>query len=60
MALSLLELALADGAIDPLIRCHHAACLKILGLFVEAEKAYWDILREHPEAVEATQGLRAL
>lgn len=66
MALSLIETALANetarasGEIDPQVRCHHAACLKILGRFVEAEKAYWNILREHPESVEATQGLRAL
>ncbi len=60
IALSLIELALADGAIDPLCRCHRAACLKILGRYVEAEKAYWDILREHPEFVDVTQGLRAL
>ncbi len=60
MALSLFELALAGGAIYPLIRCHHAAYLKFLGRFAEAEKAYWDILWEHPEAVEATQGLRVI
>ncbi|MDP6476142.1 MAG: hypothetical protein QF449_06070 [Alphaproteobacteria bacterium] len=60
IALSLIEAALADGAIDPLYRCHHAACLKILGRYAEAEKAYWDILREHPGSVDATQGLRAL
>ena len=60
IALSLIELALAGGAIDPLFRCHYAACLKTLGRFAETEKAYWDILREHPDTVEATQGLRAL
>ncbi len=60
IALSLIELALADGAIDPLYRYHHAACLKIIGRFAEAEKFYWEILREHPESVEAMQGLRAL
>ncbi len=60
IALSLIEMALADGAIDPIYRCHHAACLTILGRYPEAEKAYWDVLREHPETIEATQGLRAL
>ena len=60
MALSLIELALAGGAADPLYRCHHASCLKTLSRFAEAEKAYWNILREHPDTVEATQGLRAL
>ncbi|MDP7640869.1 MAG: hypothetical protein QGI52_00285 [Alphaproteobacteria bacterium] len=60
IALSLIESAIADGAIEPHYRCHHAACLKILGRYGEAEKAYWDILRQHPGCVEATQGLRAL
>ena len=60
IALSLIEIALAEGAIDPIYRCHHAACLKILGRFAQAEKSYWDILREHPDFAEATQGLRAL
>ncbi len=60
IALYLIELALIDGAIEPLYRCHHATCLNILGRHVEAEKAYWDILREHPGSIEATQGLRAL
>jgi hypothetical protein len=60
IALSLIEIALAAGAVDPLYRCHHASCLKILGRFRQAEKLYWEILREHPETVEATQGLRAL
>ncbi|HJN61638.1 MAG TPA: hypothetical protein QF630_11395 [Alphaproteobacteria bacterium] len=60
IALYLIELALIDGAIKPLYRCHHATCLNILGRHVEAEKAYWDILREHPGSIEATQGLRAL
>ena len=31
IALSLIESALAGGANDPLYRCHHAACQKILG-----------------------------
>jgi len=60
IALSLIELALANGTADPLYHCHHAACLKNLGRFAEAERAYWDVRREHPEAIEATQSLRAL
>ena len=60
LALSLIELAMAEGAIDPIYRCHHAACLKNLGRFARAEKAYWGILREHPQSIAATQGLRAL
>ncbi|MBT3927353.1 MAG: hypothetical protein HOM52_13780 [Rhodospirillaceae bacterium] len=59
-ALSLIEMALAGGAIDPVYRCHHATCLKILGRYSQAEKSYWDIIRDHPESVEAMQGLRAL
>ncbi len=60
IALTLIEMALAGGAIDPLFRRHHATCLKILRRYAEAEKSYWDILRDHPESVEAMQGLRAL
>ncbi|MDA0231093.1 MAG: hypothetical protein O3B21_13020 [Proteobacteria bacterium] len=66
LALSLIEAVLASetslvsGAIDPQFRCHHAACLRVLGRFAEAEKAYWEILRENPETVDAIQGLRAL
>ena len=57
MALSLIELALAGGAADPLYRCHHASCLKTLSRFAEAEKAYWNILREHPDTVELARAL---
>ena len=60
IALSLIESALAGGANDPLYRCHHAACQKILGRFAQAEKSYWNILRDHPDSIEATQGLRTL
>jgi tetratricopeptide (TPR) repeat protein len=60
MALSLIKTALASGENDPQYRCHYAVCLKILGRFAEAERTYWEILREHPESVEATQGLHAL